>query len=115
MVLGCSPLNVDLSSLDPRLLLLLVSMLLNGQELHSWLGCHSPYHDHWDGLESQSVLRRWRSGDGVSRGHHVAPSVVGGFRASPSTRGGAILVGRLLEGSVQRWQPTVHHSYECGV
>jgi hypothetical protein len=55
------------------LLLLLVRLLLNGEELHFWLGCYGPHCDRRDGLESWNVLRRWRSGDGVSRGHHVAP------------------------------------------
>jgi hypothetical protein len=50
LALGRPPLSVDLSGADPRLLLLLVSLLSNVEELHSWLGCCGPHHDRGDGL-----------------------------------------------------------------
>jgi hypothetical protein len=55
-MLCCSQLSVDLLGMDLRLLLLLVGFLLDKEELHTWLRCHSPHYDHRDGLECQSVL-----------------------------------------------------------
>jgi hypothetical protein len=46
------------------LLFLLVSLLLIGEQLHSWLGYRGSHRDRRYGLESRSVLRRWHSGDG---------------------------------------------------
>jgi hypothetical protein len=45
MTLGCHPLSVDPPGVGLRLLLLLVGLLLIGEELHSWLGCRRPHHD----------------------------------------------------------------------
>jgi hypothetical protein len=83
MVLSHPAFDVDLPGMGSRLLFLLVSLLLYGEELHFWLGCHGPHRGHRDGLESWSVLRRWRSCDGVSWGRHVTPLGVGGSRAPP--------------------------------
>jgi hypothetical protein len=77
MVLSCPQHDIDLSGAGSCLLFLLVSFLLIGEELHSWLGYRGLHRDSQDGLESQSVLRRWCSGDGVGRGHHIAPSRLG--------------------------------------
>jgi hypothetical protein len=56
MAWSCPPLGVVLSGAGSCLLLLLVSLPLIEEELHSWLEhCH-PHCDHQDGLESQSVL-----------------------------------------------------------
>jgi hypothetical protein len=100
--------------LEPHLLLLLVGLLLVGEELHTWLWCHSLHHDHRDGLVCQSVLQCRCGGDGDSRRHHVAPSGAGGFGPPPYTQNGASLTGGILEGGLQRWQSTVHHSYKNG-
>jgi hypothetical protein len=81
MVLGGPPLSVDLSDTGSHLLLLLLGLLLIEGELHSWLRYHSPHRDHRDGLEGRSVLRGWRSDDGVSWGHHVARLGPRGSRA----------------------------------
>jgi hypothetical protein len=83
VVLSCSPLDVDMSGVGSRLLLLLVSLLLIGEELHSCLGWRGPHCDRRNGLESRSVLRHWHSGDGVTWSHHVAPSGVRESRAPP--------------------------------
>jgi hypothetical protein len=83
IVVLCHPsFGINLPSTGSRLMSLLVIMMLYGEELHSWLGCHGPHCDRWIGLESRSVLQHGRSGDGVSRDHHVAPSGGGGSRAA---------------------------------
>jgi hypothetical protein len=56
MVLSYPPLDDDLPGAGSRLLLLLVSLLLIGEELHSWLEYRRPHHDRRGGLESWSVL-----------------------------------------------------------
>jgi hypothetical protein len=74
VALGSLPLGVDLSGAGLRLLLLLVGLLLIKGELHSWLRYCGSHVTVGMGLEGWSVLWGWHSGDGVSRGHHVAPS-----------------------------------------
>jgi hypothetical protein len=59
LALSCPPLNVDLSGADSHLLLLLVGILLIGEELHFWLGCHHPHRDLRGSLESRSILWNW--------------------------------------------------------
>jgi hypothetical protein len=66
MTLSYPPLSVDLPGVGSRLLLLLISLLLIGEELHFWLGYHHPHHDRQDSLESRSVLQGWRGDDRVS-------------------------------------------------
>jgi hypothetical protein len=78
MVLSCPPLDVDLSGVGLRLLLLLIGLLLIGEGLHSWLRCRRSHSDCQDGLESWSALRDQCGDDEVRRGHHVAPSGAGG-------------------------------------
>jgi hypothetical protein len=39
-------LNIDLSGVGSLLLFLLVSLLLIGEELYSWLGYRGTHHDH---------------------------------------------------------------------
>jgi hypothetical protein len=67
MTLSLLQLGIDLPSMDLRLLLLLIRLLLDREKLHPWLGCHSSHRDRQDGLECQSVLRHRCSGDGDSR------------------------------------------------
>jgi hypothetical protein len=81
VVLSYLQLGVDLPGVGLHRLFFLVSLLLIEEELYYWLGYLGPHYDHQDGLESRSVLQRWRSRDGVSRGQHVAPSGAGGSRA----------------------------------
>jgi hypothetical protein len=64
MVSSCPQLNIDLLSMGSHLLFLLVSLLMIGEQLHSWLGYRGSHRDRRYGLESQSILRRWHSGDG---------------------------------------------------
>jgi hypothetical protein len=56
MVLSCQSLVIILPGAGLRLLLLLVSLLLIGKELHSWLGYRHLHHDRRHGLENWSVL-----------------------------------------------------------
>jgi hypothetical protein len=51
MMLSHLQLNVDLWSTDPRFLLLLIGLLLDGEVLHPWLEGYSLNHDRRDGLE----------------------------------------------------------------
>jgi hypothetical protein len=45
VVMSCPQLGIDLLGAGSHLLLLLVSLLLIGEELHSWLGYRHPHHD----------------------------------------------------------------------
>jgi hypothetical protein len=63
--LNCPPLNIDLLGVGSRLLFLLVSLLLIGEELPSRLRYRHSHHDCRDGLESWSVLRGWPGDDEV--------------------------------------------------
>jgi hypothetical protein len=81
MVLGGPLLSVDLSDIGSHLLLLQLGLLLIEGELHSWLRYCSLHRDRRDGLEGRSVIRGWRSDDGVSWGHHVARLGPRGSRA----------------------------------
>jgi hypothetical protein len=47
--LGSRLLNVDLLSMDPRWLLLLIGLLLLGKEPYTWLRCGGLHRDCWDG------------------------------------------------------------------
>jgi hypothetical protein len=47
--LGGPLLGVDLLSMDPCLLLLLIGLLLPGEEPYTWLQCGGLYHDRRDG------------------------------------------------------------------
>jgi hypothetical protein len=58
MMLSHPQLEVDLPSMCPCFLLLLVGLLLNGEELHPQLRCRSPHRNRRGGLECQGVLRR---------------------------------------------------------
>jgi hypothetical protein len=49
--LSYPPLGIDPLGAGSQLFLLLVSLLLIGEELHSWLGYRCPHHDHQNGLE----------------------------------------------------------------
>jgi hypothetical protein len=51
MALGGLPHSGNLSSMDPRSLLLLVRLLLVIEELHTWLWCGGPHCDRQDGQE----------------------------------------------------------------
>jgi hypothetical protein len=46
LTLGGPQLSVDLPSVDPHLLLLLVGLLLVGEELHTWLWHSGPHSNH---------------------------------------------------------------------
>jgi hypothetical protein len=81
---GGPQVGVDLSSMDPRLLLLHVGLLLVREELHTWLWSRSLHHDRWDGLECQSAIWRWCGGDGDNQSYHIAPLGARGFRAPPA-------------------------------
>jgi hypothetical protein len=96
-------LGINLLSTDPRLLLLLIGLLLLGEEPNTWLQCSGPYRDLRDGYGCLRVLRRCGGGDGDNRGHHIAPSGAMGSRASPFTQGRANFVRGLLEDGEQRW------------
>jgi hypothetical protein len=84
VVLSYLQLVIDLPSACSHLLILLISLLLIGEELHSWLGYYGPHRDRRDGFESRSVLWCWCSGDGVNQGHHVAPSGGGDPQLPPA-------------------------------
>jgi hypothetical protein len=114
MTLSHPQLDVNLSSMDSCLMLLLLGLLLNREELPPWQGYCGPHRDHHDGLECGGVLRHRCSGDGDNRGSHVAPSGSEKSRSLPSALGSAVLIGGILEGGVQRWRPVVRHSYENG-
>jgi hypothetical protein len=115
IVVLCHPsFGINLLGAGSRLSILLVSLLLYEEELHSWLRRRGPHHDHWNGLENQSAIRCWHICDGVSRGHHVTPSGAGGSRAPLGMCGGVVLIENLLKAGVQRWHPVMYHSYEYG-
>jgi hypothetical protein len=112
MALGGPQLSVNLPSVDLCSLLLLVDMLLVGEELHTWLWRGGLHRDRRDGQERRDALRCRCGGDGDTQGYHVATSGVGGSGASPFTQGSIAFVDGILEGGVQRWRPTVHQPYE---
>jgi hypothetical protein len=114
MALGGPQLSVDLSSVDPWLLRPLVGRLLVGEDLHTWLWCSGLHRDHQDGQVGWSVLWCRCSGDGDNRGYHVAPLGVRESRAPLCAQGDTAHIRGILEGSVQRWRPTVQHPYENG-
>jgi hypothetical protein len=115
MVLSCPSLGVDLLGAASCLLLLLVSLLLIWEKLHSWSGhCH-PHHDYGDGLDGRSALRDLCIDGGVRRGHHVAPSGVGGSETPFDTRGGDILTRGLLERDALGKRHAMGHTYEYGI
>jgi hypothetical protein len=100
MVLSRPLLGIDLPGAGSCLLHLMVGLLLVGEELHSWLGCHCLHHDRRDGMEIWSALQDWCGDDGGRRDHHVAP-VGAGVSQTPSGTGcGVILVGGLRKGRV---------------
>jgi hypothetical protein len=74
MVMGSTQLSVNLRSVDSHSLLLLVGLLLVGEEVHTWLWHGGPHRDHRDGQEHWGALRHWCGGDGDTQGFHVAPS-----------------------------------------
>jgi hypothetical protein len=103
MALGGPQLSINLPSMDPRSLLLLVGLLLVVEELHTWLWHGGPHRDRWDGQEHRGALRCQCGGDGDTQGYHVAPLGARGARAWPFTQGSAAFIEGILDGSVQSW------------
>jgi hypothetical protein len=68
MVLGIPQFSVNLPSMDPCSLLLLVGLLLVEEEPHTWLWHGGLHHDRRDGQERRSALRCQCGGDGDTQG-----------------------------------------------
>jgi hypothetical protein len=84
MMLSHPQFGVDLLSVGPFLLLLLIGLLLDGEELHPWLGGRGPHRDRRDGMECRNALQCQHSGDEDRWGYHIVPSRAGGSRAPPA-------------------------------
>jgi hypothetical protein len=84
-------------SVDPRLVLLLVGLLLVGVELHTWLWHGGPHHDRRYGQVCWAALQLQCGGDEDTQGYHVAPSRAGGSGAFSFAQGSAAFVRGILE------------------